>query len=109
MTRQVRLTVAIVETVDAVSLGIFTAIARKPHGIFTPPHRISAAMTTLASPLPAVLPDTIDHRAAPTEPLPKLMLGAIGVVYGDIGTSPLYTMKESFLGPHPLAICLLCL
>ncbi len=40
----------------------------------------------------------------PAEPLPKLMLGAIGVVYGDIGTSPLYTMKESFLGPHPLAV-----
>ncbi|HEY7005842.1 MAG TPA: potassium transporter Kup [Sphingomicrobium sp.] len=32
------------------------------------------------------------------------MLGAVGVVYGDIGTSPLYTMKESFLGPHPLAV-----
>jgi KUP system potassium uptake protein len=32
------------------------------------------------------------------------MLGAIGVVYGDIGTSPLYTMKESFLGPHPLSV-----
>ena len=33
-----------------------------------------------------------------------LMLGAIGVVYGDIGTSPLYAMKESFLGPHPLDV-----
>ena len=32
------------------------------------------------------------------------MLGAIGVVYGDIGTSPLYTMKESFIGPHPMAV-----
>jgi KUP system potassium uptake protein len=41
---------------------------------------------------------------SPAEPLPKLMLGAIGVVYGDIGTSPLYTMKESFLGPHPMAV-----
>ena len=40
----------------------------------------------------------------PKEGLPKLMVGAIGVVYGDIGTSPLYTMKESFLGPHPLAV-----
>jgi KUP system potassium uptake protein len=40
----------------------------------------------------------------PKEALPKLMLGAIGVVYGDIGTSPLYTMKESFLGPHPLTV-----
>ena len=35
---------------------------------------------------------------------PTLMLGAIGVVYGDIGTSPLYAMKESFIGPHPLAV-----
>ena len=33
-----------------------------------------------------------------------LMLGAIGVVFGDIGTSPLYAMKESFIGPHPLAV-----
>jgi KUP system potassium uptake protein len=40
----------------------------------------------------------------PKEALPKLMLGAIGVVYGDIGTSPLYAMQESFLGPHPLAV-----
>ncbi|HEV2044709.1 MAG TPA: KUP/HAK/KT family potassium transporter, partial [Sphingomicrobium sp.] len=32
------------------------------------------------------------------------MLGAIGVVYGDIGTSPLYAMKESFIGPHPMAV-----
>ncbi len=38
------------------------------------------------------------------ETLPALMLGAIGVVFGDIGTSPLYAMKESFIGPHPLAI-----
>jgi KUP system potassium uptake protein len=44
----------------------------------------------------------INH--GPGERLPKLMLGAIGVVYGDIGTSPLYTMKESFLGPHPLTV-----
>lgn len=27
--------------------------------------------------------------------LAKLTLGAIGVVYGDIGTSPLYAMRES--------------
>lgn len=32
------------------------------------------------------------------------MLGALGVVYGDIGTSPLYALKESFVGPHPLAV-----
>jgi KUP system potassium uptake protein len=52
-----------------------------------------------------ILPaDTLKARHGPNEALPKLMLGAIGIVYGDIGTSPLYTMKESFLGPHPLAV-----
>src|SRR5947209_14930899 len=63
--------------------------------------------------LPAVNDITADNilptespssHIGPKESLPKLMLGAIGVVYGDIGTSPLYTMKESFLGPHPLAV-----
>uniref|UniRef100_UPI003B3B43AA potassium transporter Kup n=1 Tax=Sphingomonas sp. TaxID=28214 RepID=UPI003B3B43AA len=34
----------------------------------------------------------------------KLALGAIGVVFGDIGTSPLYSMKEVFVGHHPLAV-----
>ncbi len=48
--------------------------------------------------------DNAPAQHGPKEALPKLMLGAIGVVYGDIGTSPLYTMKESFLGPHPLAV-----
>jgi KUP system potassium uptake protein len=30
----------------------------------------------------------------------KLALAALGVVFGDIGTSPLYTIKECFLGEH---------
>ncbi|WP_224240152.1 potassium transporter Kup [Hyalangium gracile] len=29
-----------------------------------------------------------------------LALGAVGVVYGDIGTSPLYALRECFTGPH---------
>ena len=33
-----------------------------------------------------------------------LAFGAVGVVYGDIGTSPLYAMKEVFVGHHPLAV-----
>ncbi len=33
-----------------------------------------------------------------------LILGAIGVVYGDIGTSPLYAMKETFAGHHPMPV-----
>jgi len=57
-------------------------------------------MATLAEPSAAIPApaDTQKHS------LPALMLGSIGVVYGDIGTSPLYTMKESFVGPHPLAV-----
>jgi KUP system potassium uptake protein len=34
--------------------------------------------------------------------LAALALGALGVVYGDIGTSPLYAMREAFTGPHGL-------
>ena len=36
--------------------------------------------------------------------LPTLLLGALGVVYGDIGTSPLYALKETFAGHHPLPV-----
>ena len=32
-----------------------------------------------------------------------LTLGAVGVVYGDIGTSVLYTMRECFTGSHAVA------
>ncbi|MBS4097532.1 MAG: potassium transporter Kup [Sulfuricella sp.] len=37
-------------------------------------------------------------------PLPALALAALGVVYGDIGTSPLYTMREVFAGNHPIPV-----
>ena len=33
-----------------------------------------------------------------------LSLGALGVVYGDIGTSPLYALKEAFIGAHGVAL-----
>src|SRR6185437_9324447 len=33
-----------------------------------------------------------------------LALGAIGVVYGDIGTSPLYTLRTAFTGSYGLAL-----
>ncbi len=31
-------------------------------------------------------------------------LGALGIVFGDIGTSPLYTLREAFYGPHSIPI-----
>jgi KUP system potassium uptake protein len=33
-----------------------------------------------------------------------LTLAATGIVYGDIGTSPLYTMKEVFAKEHGLVL-----
>ncbi len=36
--------------------------------------------------------------------LSTLALGAIGVVFGDIGTSPLYAIQTTFTGPTPLPV-----
>jgi len=36
--------------------------------------------------------------------MPKLALGALGIVFGDIGTSPLYAFKETFVGHHPIPV-----
>lgn len=50
---------------------------------------------------------TIETVAAPhhpNQPMWKLVVGAIGIVFGDIGTSPLYAMKETFIGHHPLPV-----
>jgi KUP system potassium uptake protein len=61
----------------------------------------------------------VDHRVPPDgEPtaahaapvghvhgsLLALSLGALGVVYGDIGTSPLYALRECFIGAHAVRI-----
>src|SRR5829696_2213930 len=35
--------------------------------------------------------------------LAGLVVGALGVVYGDIGTSPLYALRECFHGPYAIA------
>ena len=32
----------------------------------------------------------------------SLLLGSLGVVFGDIGTSPLYALRECFSGPHAI-------
>ncbi|RZI98168.1 MAG: potassium transporter Kup, partial [Rubrivivax sp.] len=49
-------------------------------------------MSATASTLDAELPSNALRRQGTA----ALTLGAIGVVYGDIGTSPLYTVKEIF-------------
>jgi len=49
---------------------------------------------------------TVDHDPIAhghQGPLYKMAIGAIGVVFGDIGTSPIYSFRETFAGHHPLA------
>ena len=36
--------------------------------------------------------------------LAKLAVGAIGIVFGDIGTSPIYAFRETFAGHHTLRV-----
>ncbi len=43
------------------------------------------------------------HPKTPSD-LAKLSVAALGIVYGDIGTSPLYAVKECFIGEHATAI-----
>jgi KUP system potassium uptake protein len=45
------------------------------------------------------------HREQPSgKRLLSLSLLALGIVYGDIGTSPLYALRECFYGSHPVAL-----
>ncbi len=47
---------------------------------------------------------TLSRNGSSSPALAALTLGALGVVYGDIGTSPLYAFKEAFSGPHGLPL-----
>jgi len=47
---------------------------------------------------------TVTGLAGSQQRLAPLILGAIGVVYGDIGTSPLYTLRTAFTGEHGLPL-----
>jgi KUP system potassium uptake protein len=58
---------------------------------------------------PGMLPDVRDPHgghghAHPQASLLKLTIGAVGIVFGDIGTSPLYAFRETFAGHHPLPV-----
>jgi KUP system potassium uptake protein len=46
-------------------------------------------------------PDDVVHGHAQGS-LAKLSVGAIGIVFGDIGTSPIYAFRETFAGHHKL-------
>ena len=41
--------------------------------------------------------DTVEHAPSHTRPVAATALGALGIVYGDIGTSPLYALKQAVI------------
>ena len=45
-----------------------------------------------------------DHNPSVKKPVAALTLAALGVVYGDIGTSPLYAAKETFNPDHGIPL-----
>jgi KUP system potassium uptake protein len=51
----------------------------------------------------AVAQDQSSHGVDRSSQL-ALAIGAVGIVYGDIGTSPLYTMREVFTGAHAVPL-----
>ena len=48
-------------------------------------------------------PHTASHSPGAPNRLLPLTLTALGVVYGDIGTSPLYAIRECFFGSHAVS------
>ena len=60
------------------------------------------------SPSAGALPDVRSHGSGghghARAGLLKLTVGAIGIVFGDIGTSPLYAFRETFAGHHRLPV-----
>jgi len=68
------------------------------------PPKAALANTMVEGPA-ALAPASFTPKAhAPSEGIHKLALGAIGVVFGDIGTSPLYALNLSFTGAHKLPV-----
>ena len=55
-----------------------------------------AAASNSAAPTPTPKPASDGHGA---QGFWALAIGSIGVVFGDIGTSPLYGMREAVLAP----------
>jgi KUP system potassium uptake protein len=62
-----------------------------------------SALAAPSNPASAASPVGARHEGK-SKNVTALVLGSIGVVFGDIGTSPLYTLQETFGGPHGLGL-----
>jgi KUP system potassium uptake protein len=76
---------------------------RQPAPVVGGPRSVRHAR--LADPVPAdaaaaAPPAEPGHGHGPTAAMSTLIVGAVGIVFGDIGTSPLYAFKECISGEH---------
>src|SRR3954451_16983693 len=71
----------------------------KPQSVQSEPQNMNLTTTGGAE---SEAPQDTSHGHA-QGPLYKLAIGAIGIVFGDIGTSPIYSFRETFAGHHPLS------
>src|SRR4051812_46406213 len=65
----------------------------------TTPTTATSATRTATAATPATAP-----TAATPPALATLTLAALGIVYGDIGTTPLYAVKETFNPSHGIPL-----
>ncbi len=72
----------------------------KPQSVESEPQHMNISATGAAE---VATPDHDPIAHGHQGPLYKMAIGAIGVVFGDIGTSPIYSFRETFAGHHPLA------
>ena len=82
--------------------------AGEPPGGFAPPSVVPVAVAPTPSRPESVVAapaeTTHGHHAPGKGYLAKVAIAALGVVFGDIGTSPLYSMRECFHGAHGMKI-----
>jgi KUP system potassium uptake protein len=80
--------------------------ARVEPSVPAPPLQSSARASIadfLAPPTVRAAEDEADEHRPEGRYLLMLSLAALGIVFGDIGTSPLYAMRECLHGPHAVA------
>ncbi len=57
-----------------------------------------------ATPSPSEAPGKSGARSPGGKKMAALSMAALGIVYGDIGTSPLYALREAFYGDYRVAV-----
>ena len=97
------------ETTETIATSATTTAATATTATATTATATTATATT-ATATPATAATAATAEAEPSapvahapRPLLPLAVAALGVVFGDLGTSPLYALQEAFTGPHAVA------